>query len=170
MEKRKPVKIGVVSDTHLHRPRPLPEPLANGLKGVDLIVHAGDWIHPDTAGLFEAFAPVVGVAGNNDGPDIVRRFGRRLTLEQAGVRIGVVHGDGGRLTTEERAWEAFKDDPPDVIVFGHSHIPYKGQRGNTLMFNPGSPTDKRFQPRYSFGILVLDEGRIVSAEHVFFDK
>lgn len=162
------MRIGVVSDTHMFgRAKQLPLPLTEGLRGVDMILHAGDWIDESVVGLFEQIAPTDGVAGNNDGPAIVERFGSRKVLNLAGFRIGIVHGDGGRKTTLERAIDEFREMKVDVILFGHSHIPYCGKHNGVVLFNPGSPTDKRRQPQYSYGILEL--GATVEARLFYFD-
>lgn len=163
------MRIGVVSDTHLRHTAVLPEQLLRGLEGVDLILHAGDWTAEQIVGLFESIAPVESVAGNNDPPELVRRFGRRKEITVAGVRIGLIHGDSWTHPAEECAWNAFASCLPDVIVFGHSHVPHAERRDRTLLFNPGSPTDKRFQPQYSFGILEISGGK-VEARHVFYAK
>lgn len=163
------MRIGVVSDTHLRRMSELPERLSRGLEGVDLILHAGDWTDERIVELFETIAPVESVAGNNDPPEIVHRFGRRKEIEVAGIRIGLIHGDSWTHSAEECAWNAFAACTPDIIVFGHSHVPHLEQRGQTLLFNPGSPTDKRFQPQYSFGILEISGGKI-EARHIFYEK
>ncbi|MBP1155517.1 MULTISPECIES: metallophosphoesterase [unclassified Paenibacillus] len=165
------MRIGVVSDTHMFgRSKSLPKALVEGLQGVDMILHAGDWIDEEVVDLFAEWAPVDGVAGNNDGLAIVRRFGRRKVLELAGYRIGLIHGDGGR-STPNTAFQAFcnvvGEGTVDVVVFGHSHTPYLERQGGMLLFNPGSPTDKRRQPRYSFGILRL--GTELEAEHHYYD-
>ncbi len=163
------MKLGIVSDTHIHRKgQELPRALVKGLAGVDRILHAGDWIIPDVAAMLERIAPVDGVAGNNDGGEIIARFGRRKLLEWAGFKIGVVHGDGSWKSAEATAAQAFLHEAaPDLVIFGHSHIPYMGKSGNTLLFNPGSPTDKRRQPRYSYGIVEL--GETIVARHYYFD-
>lgn len=162
------MKIGIVSDTHLTGAgRPLPEKLLAGLAGADLILHAGDWVSLRVAKELEAVAPVDGVAGNNDGPDIVSRFGRQKLLRLADVTVGLIHGDGYAKTTVERAYDAFAGEMADVIIFGHSHAPYMEQRGGVLLFNPGSPTDKRRQKQFSFGMMEIT-GRRVQASHTFF--
>lgn len=165
------MKIGVVSDTHLtdSRGARLPEELVLGLAGVDLILHAGDWTSPRVIGELERIAPVDGVAGNNDGPDIVNRFGYKKLVEAAGVRIGVIHGDGYAKTTERRAFDAFEGENVQMIIFGHSHIPHLEMKSGILMFNPGSPTDKRRQPLYSYGILEIREGQL-SAVHRYYSS
>lgn len=162
------MRIGVVSDTHMHgQSRQLPSDLVAGLQGTDLILHAGDWTDAHILSLFERIAPVDGVAGNNDGKDIIQRFGHSKVLQLSGYRIGIVHGDGSRKTTLERAIDRFSDIRVDCIVFGHSHIPYQAVHHGVLLLNPGSPTDKRRQPRYSFGILSLDE--TMKAEIYYYD-
>lgn len=163
------MKIGVVSDTHLSDRRSvrLPEALVQGLSGVELIVHAGDWISPRVVEELEQIAPVEGVAGNNDGLDIIDRFGYKRIVEAASVRIGLIHGDGLAKTTERRAFDAFEGENVHAIVFGHSHTPYLEWKSGILLFNPGSPTDKRRQPLYSYGILEIQEERITAAHHYF---
>ena len=122
------MRVALVSDTHLPRfGRTLPRPLLAGFEvaGIDRIVHAGDWTDPLAVALLEAVAPVDGVAGNNDGPALLERFGTRRVLELDGVRIGVTHGHlGPGSTTPERARRGFEAEPDlGAIVFGHSHIP-----------------------------------------------
>jgi uncharacterized protein len=165
------VRIGIVSDTHLmHKGRPLPKALVEGLSGVDMILHAGDWVALWVAEDLGRIAPVEGVAGNNDGPEIAGRYGYQRLVQAAGITIGIVHGDGRGKTTEQRAYEAFAGEAVDVIIFGHSHIPYMEQRGGVLLFNPGSPTDKRRQPLYSYGILTVTADKRVEAQHFYYDS
>ena len=154
----------MVSDTHLPRfGDRLPEALARGLRRerVRLILHLGDFTGPEVPRLFEEIAPLEAVAGNNDPPALVRRFGRRKILTLAGVRVGMVHGDGLRGATIGRSVAAFADEPVDVLCFGHSHQPVCERRGTTWLVNPGSPTDKRRQARYSYAILHIQRGRVV---------
>ncbi|MNC15246.1 phosphodiesterase [compost metagenome] len=163
------MKIGVVSDTHLSDRREirLPRELLNGLAGVELILHAGDWLSPRVAEELERLAPVEGVAGNNDGLDIVNRFGYKRIVEATSVRIGLIHGDGYGKTTERRAFDAFEGQDVQAIVFGHSHTLYLERKAGILLFNPGSPTDKRRQPLYSYGIMEI-HGGVISAVHHFY--
>lgn len=163
------LRIGVVSDTHMYaRGKKLPDALVEGLAGVDLILHAGDFTDPAVAALFEAIAPLEAVAGNNDGAAIVERFGYRKTIELGGRRIGLVHGhDGPGPSTEWKALHAFRDEKVDIVVFGHSHVPHHELIDGVRLFNPGSPTDKRWQPRYSYGIIEL--GERIEAAHMYYD-
>ena len=163
--------LGVVSDTHLPKfGTRLPKKLVDGLRKakVETILHAGDLTEALALDLFEEIAPVVAVAGNNDGKKLHKKLGERTILEVCGVRIGLVHGHAGKgRTTADRAFNAFAGDDVDAIVFGHSHIPIRFRREGVLLFNPGSPTDKRLNPFYSYGILRIEDGRI-RASHRFY--
>ena len=170
------MRVGVVSDTHLPRfGRSLPEALVTSLRdaGVKRIIHCGDWTEPFVVDLFEGIAPVDGVAGNNDPPELATRFGYAPIVELDGVRIGVTHGHIGptHITTPERARLVFAREPDlAAICFGHSHIPSVTRATNgTLLVNPGSPTDKRRQPRYSWALLTIENGR-VEAELQSFER
>lgn len=161
------MKIGAIADTHMFRmAKELPKTLIEGLQGADLILHAGDWTDPDLIYLLQEIAPVDGVAGNNDGFDIIDKFGRKKILDYEGFRIGVIHGDGDRRSTEQNAFDAFAEDQVDMILFGHSHVPLKLKHQGVLLFNPGSPTDKRRQEEFSFGIIEITDR--LSAEHIFY--
>ena len=168
------MKVGLVSDTHLPRfGRRLPAPLVAGLQGhgVSRILHMGDLTSPLALELLAAIAPVEAVAGNNDGPELHAALGRKRIVEVGGVRIGMAHGDWppGRERTVEKAVGLFERDGLDVVCFGHSHVPCIERRGALWIVNPGSPTDKRRQPRYSYGILTI-EGGVATPELFYFDK
>ncbi len=167
------VRIALVSDTHLPRfGRRLPRALVDGIAAadVDLVLHAGDWTAPWAPALFEPLAPLEAVAGNNDGDELVERFGRRRIVEAEGLHIGLVHGDlGPGRTTPERAANAFAASEADVVCFGHSHIPLVARdRHGRLLVNPGSPTDKRRQAGYSWAAITV-AGNLATAELRFFE-
>jgi putative phosphoesterase len=166
--------LGIVSDTHLPRfGRALPRALVAGLADAKVarIVHCGDMTDLLAVDLLEAIAPVDAVAGNNDGAVICERFGRKKILTIDGVRIGVIHGDIGAHAATANAVAAFADEAVEVICFGHSHRPLCEQRASRLLLNPGSPTDKRMNPRYSFATLTVDAGRVLAARlHYFSDR
>jgi putative phosphoesterase len=168
------VTLGVVSDTHLpHFGSALPRALIDGLTRaqVTAVLHCGDHTSAIAEQLLARVAPVAAVAGNGDGAALVARWGYRRVLTEGGVRIGLVHGHAGRgRDTPGRARGAFDDEPVDVICFGHSHQPLIERRGSVLLVNPGSPTDKRRQPRYSFALLTLRDGRAEAALQYFDDR
>ena len=158
------MKVGVVSDTHMPRfGRRIPAALRRGLDAhrVELILHLGDFTSLEIVPLFEEIAPFDAVAGNNDGDAIRARYARTKILSVGSARLGLVHGDGERGTTLRRALAAFEGEALDAILFGHSHIPYRQLHGSTWVVNPGSPTDKRRQPRYSYAVLDIEHGRVV---------
>ncbi|AQQ51869.1 metallophosphoesterase family protein [Planococcus lenghuensis] len=163
------MKVVILSDTHIPmRAKKLPHALTVMLQDADFIVHAGDWQQLDVYHELAAYAETDGVAGNVDPWEIADKFGRKKVLTFAQVRVGVIHGDGTQKTTEQRALDAFADDEVDIIVFGHSHIPLMRKEKDVLLFNPGSPTDKRRQPHYSFGVLEI--GDTWELKHVYFDE
>ncbi|GAA2705249.1 metallophosphoesterase family protein [Aeromicrobium ponti] len=158
-----------MSDTHMpKRAKKLPAVLLQELDGCDLIIHAGDWQTIDIYHKLKAYAPVEGVYGNTDSEEICGLFRERLLLEIEGYKIGVVHGHGKGKTTEKRSIAAFGKDRVDIIIFGHSHIPVHKEEGGLTLFNPGSPTDKRRQPRYSFGIMEIEDK--MNLRHSFYDS
>ncbi|WLR48523.1 metallophosphoesterase family protein [Halobacillus litoralis] len=162
------MKIMVLSDTHMpKKAKQLPERFLEELVDVDAIIHAGDWQTLELYETLKDYAPVYGVYGNVDAEEIQSEFPAKQMLEWEGYRIGLVHGHGEKKTTEKRALEAFKDDGVDVLIYGHSHIPVLRYFKKTLLFNPGSLTDKRRLPMYSFGKISLTKDGI-HAEHIFF--
>ena len=160
------LRVAVVSDTHAPRFwKALPQAVADQLAGVDVILHAGDVCVPAVLDELAAFAPVHVVLGNNDGPDVAA-WGAPETLEidLAGIRVAMIHDSGSKEGRAARMRRRFPD--ADLVVFGHSHIPWDTEEDGQRLFNPGSPTDKRRQPAGTIGQLVIDAGRIVSARIV----
>ena len=153
------MKICVLSDTHIpDRARELPRILLDEAKASDMVIHAGDLV--DAAvyrALCEACKDVRAVSGNMDPGDIKGKFPQRLLIKADWALIGVVHGWGPPNRILETVREAFKDDSPDIVIFGHSHQALSQQEGKTLYFNPGSPTDNVFAPFKSFGIIEITD-------------
>lgn len=175
MEGAANLRILVLSDTHIpHRAPFLPPQVCAALRQADLILHAGDLASEEVLDELALFAPVEAVHGNMDPREVRRRLPRRKLLEIGGYRVGLVHGDGGegwdRSRVPEQALAAFPG--AHAVVFGHTHEPLNRQRGATLLFNPGSPTDPRLAPRCSFGWLHLGRGpeEPIRGEHVFFSR
>ncbi|MGA8850106.1 MAG: metallophosphoesterase family protein [Aeromicrobium sp.] len=153
-----------MSDTHGPRFwKSMPAAVAEQLHGVDLILHAGDVCTPGVLDELAAFAPVHVVLGNNDGPDVAA-WGAPETLELDldGVRVAMIHDSGPKEGRAGRMRAQFPD--ADLVVFGHSHIPWDTEENGQRLFNPGSPTDKRRQPRGTMGHLKIDGGRMVLVE------
>lgn len=162
-------KIAVISDTHMHGSgKGFPKALIDGIKGADMIIHAGD-INADYV-IYELaeIAPVEAVAGNTDDDYIRSKLGTKKIIKAENCRIGIFHGHGGSGTTLERVKRVFQSDQVDCIVFGHSHTPFNERIEDVLYFNPGSPTAKRWQEQYSFGILTVED-RSIKGEIILFD-
>nr|WP_263327464.1 YfcE family phosphodiesterase [Neobacillus sp. Marseille-Q6967] len=162
------MKIVVLSDTHLpKKKKSLPKRLTDEFNDAALIIHAGDWSTIEVYNELQTYAKVVGVFGNVDDDFIKDLLPEKQIIEVNGHRIGVTHGHGRGKTTEKRAIQVFEGEKVDCIIFGHSHIPIKKYENELLIFNPGSPTDKRRQENFSFGVLYIGESKI-QAEHIFF--
>jgi uncharacterized protein len=155
-----PTRVILISDSHLPRfGRVLPPALEAELRLADRILHAGDLTAPFVLDLLEGFAPTDAIAGNNDPPELQDRLGTSRVVEVERVRIGLTHGHlGPGRTTPERAWRTFAqaDPPVDAIAFGHSHQPLIERRDGVWLLNPGSPTDRRRQPAFSFLRLLIE--------------
>lgn len=161
------VKIGVLADTHIpSKAKELPEFLIDKFKDVDHIIHAGDIVSLDVIRQLETLAPVTAVAGNVDPPVLKKLLGENKTVSFGRFCIGVFHGHGSKGNTLERAISCFNDTSLDCIIFGHSHMPYCAYHDQILLFNPGSPTNKRRNKQYSFGI--IECGHTLKAQHVYF--
>ena len=161
------VKALVLSDTHMpSRARTLPEPVVAALEEADLILHAGDLATVTVLDELRLYAPVTAVSGNVDDEEVRRLLPRRAIVQVGPFRVGLVHGHGPTGTTLERAAAAFADESVDCVVFGHSHQPLCQRQNSRLFLNPGSPTDRRTQPRRSIAWLRASD--TLDAEIVFF--
>ena len=152
----------VLADTHLRqgRNRRLPDVVYDELDRADVILHAGDFVEPGLLDELGGFAPVHAVLGNNDHA-LAGRLPETAVLTLAGVPVAMIHDSGARIGRERRMARRFPG--ARVVVFGHSHAPEnRAGLDGQLLFNPGSPTDRRAQPRHTYGVLELDDGELVS--------
>lgn len=155
----------LLADTHIPARAPrLPRAVLETIPQVDIVVHAGDWVDAATLDLLERLSPrFVGVFGNNDHGQLRERLPEVARFEVDGVRFAVVHETGAATGREKRADAAFPD--VDVLVFGHSHIPWDSVTpGGVRMLNPGSPTDRRRQPSCTMMLVTVKDGRLVDVE------
>ena len=155
------MRLVVLADTHVpRRARDLPAQVWAAVEQADAVLHAGDWV--DVALLDELerrSARVIGVYGNNDGPALRARLPEVARATLGGVRFAIVHETGGKQGREQRAAAAYPD--VDVLVFGHSHIPWDTTAATGLrLLNPGSPTDRRRQPHATYATLTLAAGAV----------
>ncbi len=162
------MRIAIVADTHLPRgTRAIPEEAVRSMRSADLILHAGDLSTAEVLqGLRALGPPVAAVHGNIDSAELRRLLPERQVVEAAGVRIGLIHDAGQAKGRLRRMRMAFPEG--DAVVYGHSHIPLHEEADGFQIFNPGSPTDRRRQPRHSMGLARVARGR-VSFRHVWLD-
>ena len=89
----------------------------------DVVLHAGDWVDAALLDALEAKAErLVACWGNNDGAELRARLPERADANLGGVRFTVVHETGGAAGRDARMAKLYPDT--DVLVFGHSHIPW----------------------------------------------
>lgn len=146
------------------RAKDLPAPVWAAVDVADVVIHAGDWVSVDLLDALEARARrLVGVFGNNDGAALRARLPEVARVELAGVRFAVVHETGAAAGREQRCARAYPD--ADVLVFGHSHIPWDTTAGTGLrLLNPGSPTDRRRQPTFTWMTAEVADGALRAVE------
>ncbi|GAA4886144.1 metallophosphoesterase family protein [Serinicoccus chungangensis] len=144
------LRLLLLADTHVpKRAKDLPAEVWEQVGEADVVVHAGDWVDPGLLDrLEERSARLVAVWGNNDGAELRRRLPEVARVELGGMRWGVVHETGDKKRREERMRAAYPD--LDVLVFGHSHIPWDTEHKGLRLLNPGSPTDRRRQPHCTY--------------------
>ncbi len=141
----------MISDTHVpRRARDLPRQVWDEIEVADVVVHAGDWVSDALLQAVEQRARhLIGVVGNNDGPLLRARLPEVAYADLEGVRLAVVHDTGPAQGREARCEARFPD--VDLLVFGHSHIPWDTTTpGGLRLLNPGSPTDRRRQPACTY--------------------
>ncbi|MGN6032675.1 MAG: metallophosphoesterase family protein [Thermomicrobiales bacterium] len=157
-----PLTLGVIADTHIFpgSVRQLhPEVLDLFRRaGVDLLIHLGD---VNTRAVLEdlaEIAPLLAVRGNNDDADLQATLPLTLRLTVGRHRVRALHGHGGRSARDE-AIRQFAGKA-DLVLFGHSHKPLMESVRETILFNPGSATDRRWFDHFGVGVIRITEDRI----------
>ncbi|MFH1613022.1 MAG: metallophosphoesterase family protein [bacterium] len=153
-------KIGIISDTHIPITAScLPCEILKAFQNVDLILHCGDLVDIKVLEDLKKLATVKAVAGNMDSQEVVSALPQKEIIEIEKVKIGLIHGKGSPDNLIDYVNSQFDNDI-DIIVFGHSHQALSKKIKNKLYFNPGSPTDKRFAPYNSYGLIYIDSKEI----------
>ncbi|MQA16902.1 MAG: YfcE family phosphodiesterase [Pseudonocardiaceae bacterium] len=154
-------RLLVLADTHVpSRARELPAPVWDAVSAADVVLHAGDWVDVTLLDELQARAArLVGVYGNNDGQALRSRLPEVDRVELDGLRLAMVHETGPSRGREQRCRREYPD--ADVLVFGHSHIPWDTTTPSGLrLLNPGSPTDRRRQPHCTYLTARVDDGAL----------
>ena len=155
------MRLLLIADTHIpKRARDLPAQVWDEVASADVVIHAGDWVTPDLLDQLEARATrLIACWGNNDGSVLRERLPERADATLAGVHFTVVHETGAAAGREGRMSRLYPDS--DVLVFGHSHIPWDTTTSTGLrLLNPGSPTDRRRQPFCTYMTASADGGAL----------
>ena len=157
-----PLTIGVVSDTHVYRRggRRLPSEVIDLFRrfGVGLILHAGDANTAAVLADLAEVAPVLAVTGNNDDGELYALLPETIEFSVGRFRFGMMHGLG-KGTARQEARARFAGNV-DCAVYGHSHIPLIESVDGTILFNPGSATDRRWGPHFGVGLIHVTEEKI----------
>ena len=149
------MRIGVLSDTHLHRlTDEFKELVDHYLADTDAIFHVGDFTSSGVVDYLDR-RPFYGVCGNMDPLDVKARLPEKRVVELGAYRFGLIHGWGSSDGLEERVSDMFSN--VDVVVYGHSHKAVNHFRGGVLLFNPGTACGYSGNGFHSIGILECDE-------------
>lgn len=157
-----PFTMGVLADTHIYTGSR--RVIAPGVKrlfaraSIDLVVHLGDANSASVLEEVAELAPMIAVVGNNDDEDLQYTVPKTVRFTVGDKTFAAIHGHGGR-SAKEVALERW-GGKVDCILFGHSHQPLIEQQRGSILFNPGSPTDKRFGPHFGVGLIKVDESGI----------
>jgi uncharacterized protein len=160
------MRVVALADTHAPRRwKSCPPPVAEELRRADLILHAGDVCTAAVLDELSGYAPVLAVLGNNDGPDVAE-WGAPQTLQAdlGGLQVAMLHDSGAAPGRLRRLRLRFPD--AGLVVFGHSHIPLDESGDGLRILNPGSPTDRRRQPRGTLAVLTIESAQLGEARIV----
>jgi len=156
------MRIGVLSDTHLVSPNDRLEYILEELLGSDdMLLHAGDIVSRRVLDRLEEKG-VLAVCGNMDESEVAGVLPQKRIIPVAGVRIALIHGWGGKRGLEERLVMRLKPEKPDIIIYGHSHVPYWGELHGTMIFNPGA-ANSPYGDGGTVGRLEIVDGKVEAA-------
>ena len=153
------MKILVLSDTHIPvAAQDLPEEIYKAIEGVDMIFHAGDLIYADVLEKLKSLKETKAVCGNMDSQELCMTLNTKEVINIGKFKIGLIHGYGAPseiMPTVRREFGKI-----DVLVFGHSHAAMNVKKDGVLYFNPGSPTDRIFASKNTYGILEVTDEKV----------
>jgi uncharacterized protein len=156
------MRIGVISDTHIPFFSPgLPLEVTKALSCCDVIVHAGDIVDVGTIEKLQEITATKAVHGNMDSEELKKVLPESIIFEAGGKKIGVVHGRGSGKNVLNWVRDFFKLKL-DIVIFGHSHMPFNEMIGSTLFFNPGSATDTILSGKRTYGIISIEGGEVAA--------
>ncbi|MFW5890847.1 MAG: metallophosphoesterase family protein [bacterium] len=159
------MKLLVVSDTHLKGGiEQLPLQVKNLVKKVDFVIHSGDFVSKRLYNDLKDIVEIKAVRGNMDKGFLRKTLPQKRVFDIKDYKIGIIHGNQyNHLSLQNLSYEF---PGCDLVIYGHTHRPCNKIVGKQIFFNPGSPTDKRLQEKYSYGIITLGAG--IKREIIYF--
>lgn len=152
------MKVLVISDTHGDTRKAVEAVKSN--KGINLIIHLGDYYRDaqKIAGLFPSI-PIEYIYGNSD--FMVNDVASEKLLDVCGKKIFMTHGHRYSVKWDyNKLYNKAEELHADVLLFGHTHIPYIIKRDKYYVINPGSTSDPRNNCDESYAIIDIENGRI----------
>ena len=149
-------RIFVISDTHLSRFTEFPTTLLAEAENSDLIIHAGDFCNSHVLHGLRNINKVIAVQGNMDEPELKDALPIKERFDIEGVQIGLTHGYGSPNKVVDNIKDMLTN--VDILIFGHSHLPYNENRNGCILFNPGSCTEPRAAIIPTYGIINVENG------------
>lgn len=157
-----PCRFGVIADTHIYpnSKRRIPAGVKRlfARAGIGFLVHVGDVNTRFVLEELAELAPVIAVPGNNDDPELHFMLPETTRFWVGERSFGVLHGHGGKSGKVE-AKRRF-GGKVDCVLFGHSHQPLIEKAGDTILFNPGSASDRRWSDHFGVGLITVENGTI----------
>lgn len=110
--------------------------------------------------------PLRAVHGNIDGPEVRRLFPQDLRFEIEGLRVWMTHIGGRPGRYDRRVRLLLEEDPPDLLVCGHSHLlrVERDRRFGHLYLNPGACGHEGFHRERTLLRFTLEKGRLRDLE------
>lgn len=155
----------IFSDTHWSSSAEIPDFVFDLISKCDFCIHAGDWVDVSAVEIFSSFSSLFAVCGNCDYSDVRRTLPCSRSVDIGGVKIGLTHGRRKSSDVKRELLAEFSG--VDLIVFGHSHVPFYEKERSAVFFNPGSLSFPRggFSP--SFGVMEIDDDSKFTVRHIF---
>jgi uncharacterized protein len=129
------------------------------LAGTDMILHAGDIVGRLVLERLEEKGALA-VCGNMDDHEIAGLVPQVRMIDAGGLKIALIHGWGSKVGLEERIVERLSRENPDLIVYGHTHVPFWGRVQGVRLFNPGSASYSNYMGSGTVGLIEIRDGEL----------
>jgi len=157
------MKVLVISDTHIPvAANALPSRIEEEARHADVCLHAGDLISYEVFERLCELTETYAVCGNMDNDDAVKKLPQKQIIKLGEITAALIHGRGAPANVRDYVKKTFAAQAAgiDIFIFGHSHVPCDIEEGGKIYFNPGSPTDKIFAARLTYGLLEINGKKI----------